>query len=401
MSSKNSFRYFSASLRSPSFRPVLRQRGGKREQLGLLLAERRERLVHLRLGLARPPVEAFLHRGEVQLLHGRRVVRVHQARVVEVVRHREPGALRVVEHDDVVQREDRVVGVADHVLEHRHEHELPLIDVLEHLPRNRELPGLGARGHVVDVFEHDAELGVGLLAAGRLGVGHLRQPRAQRARRQRVVQPVGEVVLERVLLVDAVVLAVRAELDLPVPLEDRALRLVLGQFEAERGEPAHLGFAAHVPPRAELDGKRRPGDAILHNRQRSRVELLAVDLPVALHGLPVRGEDELDGLLTLEERQRLGLEPVLLERCGIRGPGLRRLGLLLIGGGRGRLPGRGGLRRRRGAREEGGHDRRGGHRRKEPGQHHVSSLPRGGPAARRPAPVTSRRWACSRSRTPA
>ena len=70
-----------------------------------------------------------------------------------LVRHRDQRALLVLDDLDVVQRVDRIVGVADHVVEQHHAGERVRVEILELDARQVDLTTTKAARDIVVVFE--------------------------------------------------------------------------------------------------------------------------------------------------------------------------------------------------------------------------------------------------------
>ena len=128
------------------------------------------------------------------------VRRMHEARDVEVVRHHEQLAVRVLHEAHVVERPDRHVGVADHVFEQHRPRQRVGFEIGERDALQVDDPAFVTPRDVVFVLDEEGVAGIALLQRPFFDVGRAGEPRPERQRRQHVVDRVGQVLAQRVLL---------------------------------------------------------------------------------------------------------------------------------------------------------------------------------------------------------
>src|SRR3954470_7248349 len=276
--------------------------GNPRDTLGqrpddlLLGVEIRDDGIDLLLAAARAAVQPIAHRLQHQPARGNGIRRVDQAGDVEVVGDRVQRLVGALDDLDVVERPDRIVGVADHVLEDHHRHQGVHLEVLELETLEFDSASLHPLRDISVVLEEHAEPRALALARDAVDVGDLREARAERPRRDDVEDPVGEILAEQVLLP---LVAARA-------LDDELQRLLLGERrrrgrflrkrDPQRYVVAGALHAAEMAAPTQLDLQRR-----VTYRQRAREARDTLDVAVLVHGFEVRGQRDGQGLFRREE----------------------------------------------------------------------------------------------------
>ncbi len=195
----------------------------------------------------------------------------------------------------------RPVGIANEVLEHREESHLIVLHLVLVEPLHVEDLRPVAGGHLIFVLDQKAVLRDRVLGIAYLDVGDMRRPHLEALFREEVVDPVQQVFLDHVLLVlVALLVAVRDQLDLVLSVEDGTRRGLAREIEEEWREIAGASLEAEHAPGLHLEFQRAAGVARCSQHDPPG-PVLAVLAPVLLELLEIGNEGEVEKLLRAEE----------------------------------------------------------------------------------------------------